>query len=51
MLAKALKNKCEEVYTSLSWQDNTAYLEYLFMFKQIVPALLNIPSLKAGDKN
>ena len=27
------------------------YLEYLFIFKQIVVALLNISSLKAGEKN
>ena len=49
--AKALKNKCEPFYTLLIWEDNTDYLEYISMFKQIVPASLNIPSLKAADKN
>ena len=49
--AKALKNKCERFYTLLSCQDNTDHLEYLFMFKQIVPALSNIASLKVADIN
>ena len=39
------------LYFMLIWQDNTDYLEYIFMFKQIVPASLNILSLKAADKN
>ena len=38
-------------YSLFSWQDNTDYLEYLFMFKQVVPSSFNIPLLKATDKN
>ena len=40
----------KEFHILLSWQDQTDYLEYLFMFKEIVPASFNIPLLKAGDK-
>ena len=29
-------------YTLLSLQDNTDYLEYIFMLKQIVSAVMNI---------
>ena len=48
---KPLRNKFEGFYTLFSCQDNTDCLEYLFMFKLIVPVLSNIPSLKAADKN
>ena len=33
-----------------SCQDNTAYLEYLLKFKQIVPASSNISLLNAADE-
>ena len=43
--------KYGKINTLLSCQDNTDYLEYLFMIKLIVPASVNIPSLKAADEN
>ena len=46
-----MKNKCEEFYSLLSCQDNTTYLEYICMLKQIGHALSNIPSLNAANKN
>ena len=49
--AKALKNYCKGFYTLLSWHNNTVYMEYLFVFKEIVSVSLNTASLKAGDKN
>ena len=48
--AKPLKNEREGFYTLLSLQDNIDALAYFPLFKQIVPASLNIPSLKATDK-
>ena len=47
----ALKIISERFYTLLSWQDNIDYLEHFLMFRQIAPALLNMLSLKGGDKN
>ena len=44
-----MKHKCGGFYTLLSCQDNAYYLEYLFMFKLIVPASLNMALLKATD--
>ena len=35
-------------YTLLSLQYNTDYLEYIFMLKQIFPAVVNITSPKVG---
>ena len=39
------------IYTSLSCQDITEFLESLFMVKQIVSASWDVLLLKAGDKN
>ena len=48
--SEALNNKGEVSYTFLSCKDNTDYMEYLFMFKLIVPVSMNIHLLKAANK-